>query len=80
MHYTDHWVPTPAVNLTSPDGTFIRAFVEGNAVRQFNIDMKQRSYPGYAAADRTSNRAGGDGQPFCGYSIHWINRLTATPD
>ena len=64
----------------SSDGTFIRAFVEADAVRQFNIDMQQGSYPGYAAADRTRNRAGGDDRPVRGYAIRWVNAFTALPD
>src|SRR5215813_6110601 len=47
IHYVDHWVSTPAIDLMSPDGTFIRAFAEADDVRIFNIDGKKGSYPGF---------------------------------
>jgi hypothetical protein len=80
IHYADHWIATPAVDLMSPDGTFIRAFAEGDSVRQFNIDAKKGSYPGYDRADRTGNRAGGGGQDVYGYAIRWVNEFTVLPD
>ena len=64
----------------SRDGTFIRAFIEADTVRIFNTEKKMGSYPGYAAADRTRNHAGGYWEPAIGYSIHWIVEFTVLPD
>jgi hypothetical protein len=80
IHYVDHWVSTPAVDLMSPDGTFIRAFAEADDVRIFNIDGKKGSYPGFVGADRTNQRAGGGGGEWFGYAIRWINEFQVLPD
>ncbi|OHU31690.1 hypothetical protein BKG76_00285 [Mycobacteroides franklinii] len=51
--YVDRWLPTPAVDLMSADGTFIRAFAEAATVAAFNVDKDAGSYPGYVRANRT---------------------------
>jgi len=79
IHYVDHWVSTPAVDLMNPDGTFIRAFAEADDVRIFNIDGKKRSYPGFVGADRTNQRAGGGGGEWFGYAIRWITSSRCCP-
>ena len=80
IHYVDHWVSTPAIDLMSPDGTFIRAFAEADDVRIFNIDGKKGSYPGFVGADRTNQRAGGGGGEWFGYAIRWINEFQLLPN
>jgi hypothetical protein len=80
VHYTNHWLPTPAVDLMSTDGTFIRAFAEADTLRLFNIDEKKGSYPGFAKADGTQNRLSGGGGDWYGYAVHWIVSLGTQPD
>jgi hypothetical protein len=80
VHYTNHWLPTPAVDLTSPDGTFIRAFAEGDTLRLFNIDEKKGSYPGFPKADSTHNRLSGGGGEWYGYAVRWVVNLGTQPD
>lgn len=72
IHYSDHWVQTPAVDLMSPEGTYIRAYVEGYDVAIFNIDKAAGSYPGYAKANHTNNIGLGSGAEAIGYNTRWI--------
>jgi hypothetical protein len=80
VHYTNHWLPTQAVDLMSADGTFIRAFAEGDTLRLFNIDEKKGSYPGFAKADSTPNRLSGGGGEWYGYAVRWVVSLRTQPD
>jgi hypothetical protein len=81
VHYVDHWVPTPAVDLMSADGTFIRAFAEGDTLRIFNMDEEKGSYPGFTkASSRIKHVAGGSGMPALGFEIYWVLDFSIQPD
>src|SRR6476620_3981708 len=78
--YVDHWVPTPAVDLMSADGTFVRAFAEADEVRIFNLDAKKGSYPGFSKADRTENWSGGGGEDISGLWVGLVINFAVLPD
>lgn len=50
--YTYRWLPNPAVDLMSPEGTFIRAVVESQDLAEWSdkkyLDAYEDGYPGYA--------------------------------
>ncbi len=81
--WTDHWNPTPAVDLMSADGTFIRAFIEAQDVAVFS--GRPASYPGYINADHVPHNPYFYGisptDLTTGFSSHSIIRLDNTgPD
>ncbi|MCM3896774.1 hypothetical protein ND991_16330 [Gordonia sputi] len=83
VQWTEHWNPTPAVDLTSPDGTFIRAFIEAQDVAMHS--GRPASYPGYVNADRVPHNLFYYGisptDLTTGFSSHSIIRLDNTgPD
>ena len=80
IRFVDHWVQTPAVDLMSADGTFVRAFAEADEVRIFNLDAKKGSYPGFSKADRTENWSGGGGDDISGYALRWVINFAVLPD
>jgi hypothetical protein len=80
IRYVDHWVQTPAADLMSADGTFIRPFAEANEVRIFNPDAKKGSYPGFSKADRTEKGSGGGGDDVSGYALRWVINFAVLPD
>jgi len=80
IHYSEHWAPTPAVDLMSADGTFIRAFAEGDDVRLFNIDAAKGSYPGFDHANQTSRNNIGGGSDEYGFTTRWVSDFTNKPD
>lgn len=80
IHFSEHWVQTPTVDLMSPDGTFIRAFIEAEDVRIFNLAKKKGSYPGFTTADRTTNHAGGEFKDVYGYTTNWVLTFTESAD
>lgn len=49
--YTYRWLPNPAVDLMSPEGTFIRAAIESQDLAEWSdkkyLDAYQDGYPGY---------------------------------
>ncbi|TDZ82104.1 hypothetical protein DE4585_02633 [Mycobacteroides salmoniphilum] len=75
--YVDRWLPTPAVDLMSADGTFIRAFAEAATVAAFNIDKDAGSYPGYVRANRTREVSYDQNIRF---HIRWIVSIESEPD
>jgi hypothetical protein len=80
VRYVDHWVQTPAVDLMSADGTFVRAFAEADEVRIFNLDAKKGSCPGFSKADRTENWSGSGGDDVSGYALRWVINFAVLPD
>jgi hypothetical protein len=80
IRYVDHWVQTPAADLMSADGTFIRSFAEADEVRIFNPDAKKGSYPGFSKADRTEKGSGGGGDDVSGYALRWVINFAVLPD
>lgn len=81
VQYSEHWASTPALDLMSPDGTFVRAFVEADRLQIHNSDEVKGSYPGYARADRPVNdNMGGTGRPQVGYANNWVLDFTVNPD
>lgn len=85
IRYSEHWVPTPAVDLMSADGTFVRAFVEAEDVWFFNLDPMKDSYPGFndAYPGHPKNRAYGsdnESRDEYGFATRWILNFTLKPD
>jgi hypothetical protein len=80
VRYVDHWVPTPALDLMSPDGTFIRAFAEADELRIFNMHEAKGSYPGFAEASRIKHVTGGSGMPASGFAVRWVLDFAVQPD
>lgn len=75
--YVDRWLPTPAVDLMSADGTFIRAFVEASTVAFFNRDKDAGSYPGYVRANRTLAASSDQNTTF---HTRWIVSIQSLPN
>jgi len=85
VQWTDHWNPTPAVDLISADGTFIRAFIEAQDVAVLSGRAAAGSYPGFTDADHVPHHSRYyDSFPtpaYTGFSSHTIIRLDNTgPD
>ncbi len=80
IHYSDHWAPTPPVDLMSADGTFIRAFAEADDVRLYNNNAAKGSYPGFDHANQTSRNNIGGGSDEYGFTTRWVHDFTANPD
>ena len=86
IHFAEHWVPTPAVDLMSSDGTFIRAFAESSTLQNFNgplepgmLDADARLYPGFRRADRTGRSPLGWFDAVYGYKVQWVLSFEETP-
>ncbi|SHT15925.1 Uncharacterised protein [Mycobacteroides abscessus subsp. abscessus] len=87
IHFSEHWIPTPAVDLMSSDGTFIRAFAESSTLKIFSdksygpgkLDGSDRGYPGFAHAERTSNWGGWKDDAY-GYTTRWVLSFQEAPD
>ncbi|MHA7651176.1 hypothetical protein ACX9NE_20385 [Mycobacterium sp. ML4] len=80
IHYSNHWIGTPAVDLMSADGTFIRAFAEGIDVRLFNINAGEGSYPGFVHANQTHRSNFGSKRDATGYVSRWVLSFAVQPD
>ena len=56
LDYSFRWVPNPALDLMSPEGTFVRAALESYRVASYSphrgMGAIDDAYPGYAAAFR----------------------------
>lgn len=79
--FSEHWVSTPAVDLMSPEGTYLRAYTEADHIADFNADRAEGSYPGFANAARDrSYDWGGTGLPAKGFVTNWVPEFTAAPD
>ncbi|TDK97685.1 hypothetical protein EI067_11650 [Mycobacterium paragordonae] len=81
ISFSEHWFATPAVDLMSAEGTYIRAYIEGDHVASNNVDRADGSYPGFATAahDRSFNWLG-TGLPSKGFFTNWVHELTLAPD
>lgn len=82
IHYSDQWVSTPAVDLMSADGTFIRAFFEAVDVQRNNSNGMKGSYPGFSKANETGRNDSdvGDDEDIYGYAGRWVLNFTINPD
>lgn len=81
IHYSDHWIATPAVDLMSSDGTYIRAYAEADMLRIFTPHGSEGSYPGFAEANHYRNRSvGGGNLPAIGWAVYWVVAFTPQPD
>ena len=79
--FSEHWATTPAVDLMSPEGTYLRAYIEADHVADYNVDRADGSYPGFAKAARDrSYHWTGTGFPAKGFHTNWVHELTANPD
>ncbi|KQH79218.1 hypothetical protein AO501_14205 [Mycobacterium gordonae] len=79
--FSEHWATTPAVDLMSPEGTYLRAYIEADHVADYNVDRADGSYPGFAKAARDrSYHWTGTGFPAKGFHTNWVHELTAAPD
>lgn len=81
IQWSEHWVTTSAVDLMSPDGTFIRAYTEADEVRTAVNHGGWGSYPGFATAAGNAGLLSGQasGDQF-GYATRWIHSLTESPN
>lgn len=80
VQFSEHWIATPAVDLMSPDGTFVRAFIESEQVQLFSRP-EDSPYPGYRQADRQTNgRTLGVYQPYHGYTTRRVMSFEEHPD
>ncbi|SLH89253.1 Uncharacterised protein [Mycobacteroides abscessus subsp. abscessus] len=80
IHFSEHWTPTGAVDLMSPDGTFIRAFFEARSVQDYDRYGEAIYYPGHRQADRTGLAHIGADKPAYGYTTRWVLSLEERPD
>lgn len=79
--YAEHWVVTPAVDLMSSEGTYIRAYTEANHVADDNVDRAEGSYPGFAKAARDRSYDWlGTGLPAKGFYTNWVLNFAVAPD
>ncbi len=76
IQWSEHWAATPAADLMSPDGTFIRAYTEADEVRTAVSHGGWGSYPGFATAAGHAGLLSGEasGDQF-GYATRWIQSL-----
>ncbi|MDP7705223.1 hypothetical protein [Mycobacterium sp. TY815] len=81
VKFSEHWVSTPAVDLMSPEGTYLRAYTEADHIADFNVDGADGSYPGFAKAARDSGYHWlHTGLPATGFQTNWVHDLTLSPD
>lgn len=80
IHWSEHWFTTPAVDLMSADGTFIRAYSEADYVRIHNSNGGSGSYPGFSMANRTGQVSSAPGDDEYGYYTRWVANLTESSD
>ncbi|MBX9642177.1 MAG: hypothetical protein K2X97_21400 [Mycobacteriaceae bacterium] len=79
--FSEHWLATPAVDLMSPEGTYLRAFTEADHVADFNPERAKGSYPGFVQAVRDhSYDWSGTGLPAKGFHTNWVRELKVAPD
>jgi hypothetical protein len=79
--FSEHWVATPAVDLMSREGTYLRAFTEADHVADFNTETAKGSYPGFArAVPHHSYDWAGTGFPAKGFHTNWVRELTVADD
>lgn len=86
--YTYRWLPNPAVDLMSPEGTFIRAVIESQDLAQWSdkkyLDAYQDGYPGYSHIAKMPLAAvlGGffpEGRKIAGTGFYEVIGLERTP-
>lgn len=82
VRFSEHWVSTPAVDLMSPEGTYIRAYIEGDHIADFNRGKAEGSYPGFAKAaeDRGGYPFTGTGLISTGFHTNWVHEFDSVPD
>ncbi|OBK30549.1 hypothetical protein A5634_15870 [Mycobacterium asiaticum] len=81
VFFSEHWVATPAVDLMSPEGTYIRAYAEADRVADYNVGRAEGSYPGFAKAARDRRHHWlGTGFPAKGFSTNWVHDFKAGPE
>ncbi|WP_155769325.1 hypothetical protein [Mycobacterium asiaticum] len=65
----------------SPEGTYIRAYIEADQVANFNVDRAKGSYLGFAGAARDSGYDWvGTGFPAKGFHTNWVREFRVAPD
>ncbi|RIR80302.1 hypothetical protein D2E65_00040 [Mycobacteroides abscessus] len=79
VQFSEHWTPTGAVDLMSPDGTFIRAFIESAIVKDFSRS-EDHPYPGYDQANRTNRQDISAYNANYGYTARRVLSLEEHPD
>lgn len=80
IQWSEHWSATPAVDLMSADGTFIRAYSEADYVRVHNSRGGSGSYPGFSLANHTGQVASAPSGDEYGYYTRWVASLTQSSD
>lgn len=78
--FSEHWVATPAVDLMSPEGTYLRAYTEADHVADFNFGRADGSYPGFATAAQDHHYRAGWGQSAEGFFTNWVHDLSLASD
>jgi hypothetical protein len=78
--FSEHWITTPAVDLMSPEGTYLRAYIEADHVASNNVGRAEGSYPGFAKAARDPHHWMGTELPAKGFFTNWVHELTLAPD